>query len=125
MAHHVPKKRSPASASSIHRELLACLVRAGELNVEWKLVQRTALVDSRLPKSARLAIALVASRAQSKCVAVADAVIPAMLCLVRGDHDQATRLLRSCDGHMTFLSAADRTVAAVIRKSTSRTRHGN
>jgi hypothetical protein len=125
MAHHKPNKPSPASASSIHHELLACLVRAGELNVEWKLVQRTALIDSRLPKSARLAIALVASRAQTKCVAVADAVIPGMLCLVRGDHDQATRLLRSCDGHMAFLSAADRMVAAVIRKSTSRTRHGN
>ena len=125
MAHHKPKKPSPASASSIHRELLACLVRAGELNVEWKLVQRTAIVDSRLPKSARLAIALVSSRAQSKCVAVADAVIPGMLCLVRGDHQQATRLLRSCDGHMAFLSAADRTVAAVIRKSASRNRHGN
>jgi hypothetical protein len=124
MAHHKPKKPSPASVSSTHRELLAYLVRAGELNVEWKLAQRTALVDTRLPKSARLAIALVASRAQSKCVAVADAVIPGMLCLVRGDHQQATRLLRSCDGHMAFLSAADRTVAAVIRKSTSRNRHG-
>ena len=125
MAQLNSKKSRPASASSIHRELLACLVRAGELNIEWKLVQRTALVDSRLPKSARLAIALVSSRAQSKCVAVADAVIPGMLCLVRGERKQATRLLRSCAGHMAFLSAADRTVAAVIRKSTSRTRHGN
>jgi hypothetical protein len=125
MAHPKPNKPSPASVLSTHRELLACLIRAGELNVEWKLVQRTALVDSRLPKSARMAIALVASRAQSKCVAIADAVIPGMLCLVRNQHHRAARLLRSCDGHMTFLSAADRTVAAVIRKSTSRTRHGN
>ena len=125
MAKSNPNKPSPSPACSIHRELLAFLVRAGELNVEWKLVQRTVLLDPRLPKSARLTIALVASRAQSKCVAVADAVIAGMLALVRGDHQRATRLLHSCQGHMAFLSAADRTVAAVIRKSTSRNHHGN
>jgi hypothetical protein len=125
MAKSNPNKPSPSSACSIHRELLACLIRAGELNVEWKLVQRTVLVNPRLPKTAHLTIALVASRAQSKCIAVTDAVIAGMLALVRGDHKRATRLLRSCQGHMAFLSAADRTVAAVIRKSTSRNRHDN
>jgi len=102
---------------------LVCLVRAGELSVEWKLVQRTAMVDARLPKSARMAIALVASRAQAKCVVVADTVIAGMLSLVRGDYQRATRLLRTCHRHMAFLTAADRTAAAIIHKSISRIRH--
>lgn len=125
MAKSNPNKPSPSPAGSIHRELLACLIRAGESNVEWKLVQRTALVDTRLPKSARLAIALVAWRAQSKCMAVADAVIAGMMCLFRGQHQRATQLLRSCHGHMAFLTAAERTTAAIIRKSTTRSHHGN
>lgn len=125
MAQPKSDETNPASACAIHRELIACLTRAGGLNVEWKLVQRTALVDSRLPKSARLAIALVASRAQSKCVAVADNVIAGMLSLVRGERQRVTRKLRSCHADLAFLAAADRTVAAIIRKSTTRSHHGN
>jgi hypothetical protein len=125
MAQSKPNETNPASASTIHRELLACLICAGELSVEWKLLQRTAHTDPRLPKSARLAIALVAWRAQSKCVAVADNVIAGMLSLVRGERQRVTRKLRSCQADLEFLAAADRTVAAIIRKFITRAHHGN
>jgi hypothetical protein len=125
MAHPKPNETNPASASAIHRELLACLIRAGELSVEWKLVLCAMHSEPGLPKSTRLAIALVASRAQSRCVAVADKVIDGMLSLVRGERQRVTRKLRSCQADLAFLDAADRTVAAIIRKSTTRARHGN
>ncbi len=125
MAHSKPNKPSPTSAPLTHRELLASLVRAGELSVEWKLVRRKALADPRLPRKTRLEIAAVASRARSECSALADIVIAGMLALVRGERREATRLLRSSERHMAFLLAADLTVAAVIRKSITRARHGN
>ena len=117
MAKTYPNKQCPSPACALHRELLACLVRAGELILEWKLVERTTAIDSRLPRAQRLTIMLVASRAQSKCVAIADTVLAGMVALVRRDYPRVTKLLRSCRGHMAFLAAADDTVAGIVRKS--------
>jgi hypothetical protein len=125
MAKTYPKKQCPSPSQELHRELLDCLVRAGELILEWKLVQRTTVNDPLLPRAQRLTIMLVASRAQSKCVAIADTVLAGMVALVRSDYQKVTKLLQSCRGHMAFLEAVDDTVAGIVRKSITHNGHGH
>ena len=125
MAKTYPNKLCPSPECALHRELLDYLVRAGELILEWKLVQRTTEADTRLPHAKRVTVMLVASLAQLKCVTIADTVIAAMVALVRRDYPRVTKLLRSCRGHLAFLAAADDTVAAIVRKSITQNRHGH
>jgi hypothetical protein len=125
MAKTYPKKQCPSPSQELHRELLDCLVRAGELILEWKLVQRTTVNDPRLPRAQRSTIMFVASRAQSKCVAIADTVLAGMDALVRLDYPKGSKLLQSCRVHMAFLEAADDTVAGIVRKSITQNGHGH
>ncbi len=88
-------------------------------------MQRTTVNDPRLPRAQRSTIMFVASRAQSKCVAIADTVLAGMDALVRLDYPKGSKLLQSCRVHMAFLEAADDTVAGIVRKSITQNGHGH
>lgn len=103
--------------ADVRRSLLDSLVRAAELKSEWRLLSKRARDNTRLPRSVRLAIGLIARRARGECDDLADSVVTGIGSLDDGALDTAARCLRSCEGCLEFIEAADRTVAVLVRNS--------
>ncbi len=111
------------NTDEIQQALLDMMIRTAEIKAEWDLLRKKILSNTRLPRSIRLAINLVAARANDKLNGIADHVITGMDNLEDGLLGAARMDLGTCMNEMMLNETADRMVALMVRKTYLNEKH--
>jgi hypothetical protein len=112
------------NAAEVQQGLLDTIIRAAQIKAEWELLRTKVLSNERLPRPIRLAVELIAIRAEEILDGMADHVIWGFEHLEDGLLTAAWQEWGKCQNEMSLIQAADRTVSRLVRKSFSETQHG-
>lgn len=108
----------------IRSALMATVTRCAMIEAQWKMLRRRGLSTLPLPKTVKLALVLLARRAEHNCGRLADRAISGLASLDAGDCRAAERALASCLAMIAMDRAADRAAARLLRNSKPGMGHG-
>ena len=126
MANTYQKNKDQRNADTRRRRTLLTVVnKAGEVHEEWKLLRKHGFPALPLDRKTRLAVDLLARRAEANCRHIVGQVIVGLVALDRGDMRGADRALETCSRLIGFDETADDVVAILIGESTREVPRGN
>lgn len=109
----------------IREALLAIVTRSATIISNWRALRRRGLSAVPLSLPVKLAVTLLARRAEHNCGQLADRAISGLAALDAGDCKAGALAVAACLKMIAFDRAADQAAARLLRNSKRSTSHGN